>query len=94
MTALNDYVKNETPQPFVLEDSLPKTQKLVVHDAKTGIGFQATISSMRLGEDTGMDTLIDWPRHIEKMWSDLMENISPEDRARARQAYPEKSHGL
>lgn len=59
ITALNDLMRREKPKPFMLEDSLPKTKTLVFHDHKTDIGFEAEISSIRLGQDTGMNTLID-----------------------------------
>jgi len=80
LTALNNYVKTEKPKPFMLEDSLPKTKTLVVHDSKTGMGFKAEIFSVRLGQDTGMNTLIDWPRHIELMWKDINDSIKSEER--------------
>lgn len=87
VTALRDYVSKHNPKPFLLEDSLPKHQNLVVDDPKTGIRFHVLIFSIRLGQDTGMDTLIDWPRHIEMLWSDLIANISPEERMRVREAF-------
>jgi TIR domain len=79
LTALNDYVRREKPKPFMLEDSLPKTRNLIFHDPKTGIGFDAEISSTRLGQDRGMNTLIDWPRHVEMMWKDLNNTIKSEE---------------
>lgn len=87
VTALNDYVKNHKPKPFLLRDTLPQRQKLVVYDSKTGIGFSVLIMSMRLGDDTGMNTLIDWSRHIEMMWTELIQNIRPEERVRVREAF-------
>jgi hypothetical protein len=79
LTALNDYVRREKPEPFMLEDSLPKTTTLVFHGHKTGIGFEAEVSSIRLGQNTGMNTLIDWPRHVEMVWKDLNDTIKSED---------------
>ena len=79
LTALNDYVRREKPELFMLDDSHPKTKTLVFHDHKTGIGFEAEVSSIRLGQNTGMNTLIDWPRHVEMVWKDLDDTIKSED---------------
>jgi hypothetical protein len=87
VTALNDYVQGYKPKPFLLSDTLPKTQELVFHDPKTEIGFRALIKSMRLGEDTGMNTLIDWARNIEIVSNNLVQNINPEERSRVREAF-------
>lgn len=91
VTALNDYVRDARPQPFSLKDSLAQRLELVVHDPKTGIGFNALIMSMRLGDDTGMAVLIDWSRHIEMMWTELVQNIRPEDHVRFREAFTVKA---
>lgn len=84
VTVLKDFVESTGAQLFTLENSLPKTQKLYFVDEKKGLGLNADVSSMKLGQDTGMDVLLDWAGHIEKIWQDLVHNLSPEDRAKVK----------
>lgn len=84
VTVLKNFVESTGAQVFTLEDSLPKTQKLYFVDEKKGLGLNVDVSSMKLGQDTGMDVLLDWAGHIEKIWQDLVQNLSPEDRGKIK----------
>jgi hypothetical protein len=87
VSALHDYVHSENSQPFVFDEDTPKNHRVTFDDPKTNIGFTAVITSRRLGADTGMCTLIDWPRHIDKTLEHLLESIRPEERQRAREVF-------
>jgi hypothetical protein len=42
---------------ILIGDDLPQKLEITVHDPKTGLGFQVTVTCRRLGEDTGKDIL-------------------------------------
>lgn len=87
ISALDQAVKEQNAKPFVLEDSFPRTKTLHFMDAKTGIGHEVVISSVWLGNDTGMLILVDYPGHIEHVLQDLNRDITPTDRENLRRAF-------
>ncbi len=89
VTTLNQIIKKEESSPFVLEGSLPTARTMVFDHPKKGFSFEIMITAMRLGQDTGMDTVLDWPRHVEQTWNDMMGEVKPEDRQRARELLTE-----
>ena len=82
---LYEAAKREALQSLVLEDSLDKQKTLHFLPDRNGYALDAYISSVRLGSDTGMNTLVDWGEHIKYLIEELKKEVSETDRERLRE---------
>lgn len=81
-------IQKEGSSTFVIKDSVGESK--VVHflpTARQGYALDAYISSVRLGLDTDMNTLVDWGSHIEQLLDDLNKDVSDADRERLRKEF-------
>lgn len=89
VTALNEVAQREDVRTLVLDSSFAKTKVLHFNDPRSCFDFDATISSRRLGMDTGINTLVDWGDHIRHLLEDLSRDVSAEEREKLRRAISE-----
>lgn len=82
--SLYGVVKQEKNPIFVLEESFEQTKTLHFIDERKGFAHTARISSVRLGTETGMNTVIDWGSHIIHLFEDLSSNVTHADREKLR----------
>lgn len=85
---LHSVIEKEGASSFLIKDSLDERRAL--HFLPTegkGYGLDAYISSVRLGSDTDMDTLVDWGGHIKHLLEDLNKDVSDADRERLRKEF-------
>ncbi len=60
-------IEPKKEQYIYLEDNFSKSRDYGIKDDKTGIKYNAHVSSRRLGEDTGMDVYIDWGSQLDSV---------------------------
>lgn len=85
---LHSTIKQKQSSFFIITDSLGEQTSL--HFAPTSAqsyGLDAYITSVRLGIDTDMDTLVDWGSHIEQVVEDLNKDVTDADRERLRSEF-------
>lgn len=85
--SLNQAVRADQDQTFVLDDTFDKTRTLHFADDRTGFEMEAQISSVRLGSDTGMDTLVDYGDHIKYVLEDLQREVTEADKMKLSQVF-------
>ena len=82
---LNSTIKKEESSSFIITNSVGEKGSIhFVPSSAQGYGLDAYITSVRLGIDTDMDTLVDWGIHIEQVLADLRKDVSDTDRERLR----------
>lgn len=81
----NFGIEKEGDTYFIIRDSFDVRREM--HFLSTGsdsYGFDAYISSVRLGTDTDMDTPVEWGTHIKQVIEDLEKDVSPADREKLK----------